>query len=144
MTIVICIEVKIWRQNGFWEWPFLRSCHTLKYGVHPFRIIQSHRAVNNCRLFYRVNMPPLDRIPLNLIVVGILLSDFSMRQMFIICSCFLCLSCCCQQILYQVNPFWCMYCLRCYGMTYDATEQPHLLFAFTQMNRNSKSLASFV
>jgi len=43
------------------------------------------------------------RIPLNLIVVGILLSDFSMRQMFIICSCFLCLSCCCQQVLYQMT-----------------------------------------
>jgi len=43
------------------------------------------------------------RIPLNLIVVGILLSDFSMRQMFIICSCFLCLSCCCQHILYQAS-----------------------------------------
>jgi len=43
------------------------------------------------------------RIPLNLIVVTILLTDFTMRQMFIICSCFLCLSCCCQQILYQAS-----------------------------------------
>jgi len=43
------------------------------------------------------------RIPLNLIVVVILLSDFSMKEMFIICAVFLFLSFCCQQILYRAS-----------------------------------------
>jgi len=43
------------------------------------------------------------RIPLNLIVVVILLSDLTMSQMFVICSIFLFMSFCCQHILYKAS-----------------------------------------
>jgi len=43
------------------------------------------------------------RIPLNLIVVVILLSNLSMSTMFVVCSIFLLLSCGCQQILFKAS-----------------------------------------